>query len=242
MLMSVWGKLAGVTAGYFVGGIFGAVVGAVAGHYVLDKNDEDVAFAIALIALSAKMSMADGKISDKEFIAFKEILNELPENELKNVTKIYNLAREDIAGYDVYAKQISSIFQNNLHVLENVIDALFHVAKADGPINKNEVIFLEKIAGIFGFSSAEFSRIRASHMAADIDDPWLILGLDSGSSLNIAKSQWKKLAAENHPDRLISKGVPKELLGMANEKLAVINSAYRKIEKAHKMKAGTGEI
>ena len=150
--------------------------------------------------------------------------------------------REDIAGYDVYAKQISSIFQNNLHVLENVIDALFHVAKADGPINKNEVIFLEKIAGIFGFSSAEFSRIRASHMAADIDDPWLILGLDSGSSLNIAKSQWKKLAAENHPDRLISKGVPKELLGMANEKLAVINSAYRKIEKAHKMKAGTGEI
>ena len=62
--MSVWGKLAGVTAGYLVGGIFGAVVGAVAGHYVLDKNDEDVAFAIALIALSAKMSMADGKISN----------------------------------------------------------------------------------------------------------------------------------------------------------------------------------
>ena len=42
--MSVWGKLAGVTAGYLVGGIFGAVVGAVAGHYVLDKNDEDVAY------------------------------------------------------------------------------------------------------------------------------------------------------------------------------------------------------
>ena len=240
--MSVWGKLAGVTAGYLVGGIFGAVVGAVAGHYVLDKNDEDVAFAIALIALSAKMSMADGKISNKEFSAFKEILHDLPENELKNVLKVYNLAREDVAGYDIYAKQISSIFQNNLHVLENVIDALFHVAKADGPVNKNEIIFLEKVAGIFGFSAADFARIRASHMAAENDDPWLILGLESGSNLNIAKSQWKKLAAENHPDKLISKGVPKELLGMANEKLAVINNAYLKIEKAHKMKAGSGEI
>ena len=52
--MSVWGKLAGVTAGYLVGGIFGAFVGAVAGHFVLDKNDEDVAFAIALIALVCK--------------------------------------------------------------------------------------------------------------------------------------------------------------------------------------------
>ena len=81
--MSVWGKLAGVTAGYLVGGILGAVVGAVAGHFVLDKNDEDVAFAIALIALSAKMSKADGKISNKEFIAFKEILHDVPENELK---------------------------------------------------------------------------------------------------------------------------------------------------------------
>ena len=240
--MSVWGKLAGVTAGYFVGGIFGAVVGAVAGHYVLDKNDEDVAFAIALIALSAKMSMADGKISDKEFIAFKEILNELPENELKNVTKIYNLAREDIAGYDVYAKQISSIFQNNLHVLENVIDALFHVAKADGPVNKNEVIFLEKIAGIFGFSSAEFARIRASHMASEIDDPWLILGINAGSNIEIAQKAWKELAAQNHPDRMIANGVPKELLGMANEKLAIINGAYDRILKAHKIKAGSEEI
>ena len=88
--MSVWGKLAGVTAGYLVGGIFGAVVGAVAGHYVLDKNDEDDAFAIALIAISAKMSMADGKISNKEFSAFKEILHDLPENELKNVLKVYS--------------------------------------------------------------------------------------------------------------------------------------------------------
>jgi DnaJ like chaperone protein len=79
-------------------------------------------------------------------------------------------------------------------------------------------------------------------MAAENDDPWLILGLESGSNLKSAKSQWKKLAAENHPDKLISKGVPKELLGMANEKLAVINSAYNKIEKAHKMKAGSGEI
>jgi DnaJ like chaperone protein len=237
--MSVWGKLAGVTAGYLIGGILGAVVGAVAGHFVLDKNDEDVAFAIALIALSAKMSKADGKISDKEFIAFKEILHDIPENELKNVLKIYNLAKEDVSGYDVYATQIATIFENNLHVLENVLDALFHVAKADAPVNKNELFFLEKVAGIFGFTAAEFARIRASHMAAQNDDPWLVLGLESGSDIEKTKSQWKRLAAENHPDKLIAKGVPKELLGMANEKLSVINGAYSKILRAHEIKAGS---
>ena len=87
--MTTWGKLAGASAGYFVGGIIGAVVGAVAGHYVIDKDDEDVAFAIALIALSAKMSRADGDFSEKELKAFHEILSEVPEKELKNLSLIH---------------------------------------------------------------------------------------------------------------------------------------------------------
>ncbi|MDA8892917.1 molecular chaperone DjiA, partial [Hyphomicrobiales bacterium] len=93
--------------------------------------------------------------------------------------------------------------------------------------------------GIFGFTAAEFARIRASHMAAKNDDPWLVLGLESGSNIEETKMQWKKLAAENHPDKLIAKGVPKELLGMANEKLSVINGAYSKIVHAHQIKAGS---
>ena len=152
---------------------------------------------------------------------------------------IRDRAKEDISGYEIYASQIATIFENNLHVLENVLDALFHVAKADAPVNKNELFFLEKVAGIFGFTAAEFARIRASHMAAQNDDPWLVLGLESGTDIEKTKSQWKRLAAENHPDKLIAKGVPKELLGMANEKLSVINGAYNKIVRAHEIKAGS---
>ena len=239
--MTTWGKLAGASAGYFGGGIIGAVGGAVAGHYVIDKDDEDVAFAIALIALSAKMSRADGDFSEKELKAFHEILSEVPEKELKNVIKIYNLAQQDISGYEAYAEQISKIFDGKFEILENVLDGLFHIAKSDGPVNKSEVFFLENVAGIFGFTSAEFSRIKASHMASEIDDPWLILGINAGSSLEIAQKAWKDLAAQNHPDKLIANGVPKELLGMANEKLAIINGAYDKILKAHKIRAGTKE-
>ena len=201
--MSTWGKLAGASAGYFIGGIIGAVVGAVAGHYVIDKEDEDVAFAIALIALSAKMSRADGNFTEKELLAFKEILSEVPKNELNNVVKIYNLAQQDIAGYEAYAEQISKIFEGKIEVLENVLDGLFHIAKSDGPVNEHEVFFLEKVAGIFGFSSAEFARIKASHMASEADDPWLILGINAGSNIDLAQKAWKELAAQNHPDKLI---------------------------------------
>ena len=149
--MSTWGKLAGASAGYFIGGIIGAVVGAVAGHYVIDKEDEDVAFAIALIALSAKMSRADGNFTEKELLAFKEILSEVPKNELNNVIKIYNLAQQDIAGYEAYAEQISKIFEGKFEVLENVLDGLFHIAKSDGPVNEHEVFFFGESSGYFWF-------------------------------------------------------------------------------------------
>ena len=76
-------------------------------------------------------------------------------------------------------------------------------------------------------------------MGSEMDDPWLVLGLDPGTNIDITQKAWKELVAQNHPDRLIAKGVPKELLGMANEKLAIINGAYERIVKAHKMKAGT---
>ena len=131
---------------------------------------------------------------------------------LKNVIKIYNLAQQDISGYEAYAEQISKIFDGKFEILENVLDGLFHIAKSDGPVNKSEVFFLENVVGIFGFTSAEFSRIKASHMASEIDDPWLILGINAGSSIEIAQKAWKDLAAQNHPDKLIANGVPKELL------------------------------
>ena len=95
-------------------------------------------------------------------------------------------------------------------------------------------VWAEDDNSIFGFSAADFARIRASHMAAENDDPWLILGLESGSNLKIAKSQWKKLAAENHPDKLISKGLPEELIEKAKEKFIEIQEAYEELEKIHK--------
>ena len=70
----------------------------------------------------------------------------------------------------------------------------------------------------------------------------IILGIKAGSTLEEAQKSWKELAAQNHPDKLIANGVPTELLGMANEKLAIINGAYDRIVKAHKMKAGAEEI
>ena len=137
--MSIWGKIAGAGVGLAVGGPLGALLGAVAGHVVIDRalQDSEVVFTIALIALSAKMAKADGEVSDSEIRAFEEIFK-IPPGEARNVARVYKVAQQDVAGFEAYARQVARIYQDRPAVLEDVLDALFHIAQADGHVHPQE--------------------------------------------------------------------------------------------------------
>jgi DnaJ like chaperone protein len=228
--MSVWGKVSGAAAGLFVGGPVGAVVGAVVGHFFLDReSDPGVTFTIAVVALAGKMARADGVVTDEEFQVFRRVFGVPPEEEA-NVQRIFNLARQDIAGYEHYAGQIARLFVGNPAMLEDVLDGLFEIAKADGVLHPCEAKFLERVAEIFGFAPNEFRRIRASHFAPELTDPYVILGLSYSADEEELKQTYRRLVRENHPDSLMARGVPPEFLKLANDKLAAINTAYEKIE------------
>src|SRR6201995_3839236 len=228
--MSVWGKVSGAAAGLLVGGPLGALVGAVAGHFLIDyQGDPGVTFTIAVIALAGKMAKADGVVSDAELAAFQRTFR-VPPQEEANVRRIFNLARQDVAGFEVYAGQIARLFVGNPAVLEDILDGLFEIAKADGVLHPGESAFLEKVAEIFGFAPNEFRRIRASHFAPELTDPYVILGISYVASEDEIKHAYRRLVKENHPDSLIARGVPAEFIQLANDKLAAINAAYEKIQ------------
>jgi len=227
--MSVWGKVSGAAAGLFVGGPVGAVVGAVVGHFFLDQeSDPGVTFTIAVVALAGKMARADGVVTDQEFEVFREAFG-VPPAEEANVARIFNLARQDIAGFEYYAGQIARLFVGNPAMLEDVLDGLFEIAKADGVLHPGEAAFLEKVAEIFGFAPNEYRRIRASHFAPELTDPYVILGVSYVADDEELKQTYRKLVRENHPDSLMARGVPAEFIKLANDKLAAINNAYEKI-------------
>lgn len=216
-------------------------MGNLAGHLGLDTGDDDgtrsgargrnqVAFTIGFIALSAKMAKADGVVTDDEVEAFQEVFDVKPA-EYRNVERVFNFARQDVAGYDAYARQIANLFRSNPGILEDVLDGLFHIAKADGVIHENELLYLQNVAEIFGFSDGEFARIKASHLGRDEADPYVILGVDRSISDDDLRRAYRRLVRENHPDRLMARGVPEEFVDLANQKLAAINHAYDVIEK-----------
>jgi len=150
--MSIWGKLAGAAAGLAIGGPIGALLGGVAGHYVIDRDQEQdgpaenqVAFTVGVIALGAKMAKADGVVTMDEVNAFKEVFK-VPEGEMKNVARVFNLAKQDVAGYEAYAEQLAVMFKGNRKLLEDVLEGLFHIAKADEVLHPQEEKFLGQVA------------------------------------------------------------------------------------------------
>jgi DnaJ like chaperone protein len=233
--MSIWGKIGGAAAGLLAGGPVGAAFGALAGHFLVDRPsavparaaDPGVAFTIAMIALGAKMAKADGVATGDEEEAFRQYFR-VPPSEEANVRRIFRLARQDTAGFESYARQIANIYRGQPAVLEDILDGLFEIAKADGVLHPGELAFLERVTDIFGFAPNEFRRIRASHFP-DRENPYLILGVAHDANDDEIKRTYRLLVRENHPDSLMARGVPEEFVKLANDKLAAINTAYEKI-------------
>jgi len=237
-IMTVWGKLAGAAAGLALGGPIGALVGVVAGHYAVDRSkadaggsgepEDEIAFTIGVIALGAKMAKADGVVTKDEVEAFKQVID-IPPDEVKNVARVFNLAKKDVAGFEAYAGQLAGLFAGRAEVLEDVLDGLFHIAKADGVVHPAELEYLSQVNRTFGFTDEKFECITARHVAKGKGDPYLVLEIDRSASDDEIKSHYRKLVAENHPDRHIAQGLPEDFIEIANEKLAAINAAYDQV-------------
>ena len=235
--MSIWGKLAGAAAGLAIGGPIGALLGGFAGHYVIDREkaedgvgENQVAFTVGVIALGAKMAKADGVVTKDEVNAFKDVFK-VPEGEMKNVARVFNLAKQDVAGYEAYAEQLASMFKGNRQLLEDILDGLFHISGADSVMHPKEEEYLAQVARRFGFTDTEFKYIKARHVVAEKRNPYDVLGVTPTVANDELKSRYRKLVAENHPDKLIARGVPEEFVSMATEKIAAINEAYDEIAK-----------
>lgn len=237
-MSGIWGKIIGGVGGFALGGPLGALVGAVAGHAVdrLRSDDGDnnqlrqTAFTVAVIALSAKMAKADGQVTRDEIDAFKEVF-QVPPAEVKNVGRIFDMARKDASGFEPYARQVGRMFASNPAVLEELLDALFHIAKADKVMHPMELEYLKSVAIIFNFNDAEFERIRAGHLGADAADPYTVLGVDHNVEEAEIRAAWRKLIRENHPDSLIAQGMPQDFIDVANDKMAAINGAWDAIRR-----------
>ena len=221
-MMSIWQRISDAVAA--VGDSLLTVLSRITRQPRERDPESSVAFTIGMIALGAKMAKADGVVTSDEVTAFKQVFEVQPD-ELVNVARVFNLAKQDVAGYDAYARQVQRLFSDRPEVLEDVMDGLFHIAKADGVVKDEELAYLESVAGYFKLEH-RFRCIRARHIKAQEDDPYEVLGIEPCALDEDVRQHYRRLVRDNHPDRHIAAGVPEEMIAIATERLAAINSAY----------------
>lgn len=224
--MSIWTRIAEALSALAKGeGLF----------TVFDKlraaPDRSVGFTIAVIALGAKMAKADGVVTRNEVVAFREVFEIAPEDE-QNAAKVFNLARQDVAGFDSYARQIKAMYGDDTAPLCDLLEGLFHIAMADGDYHDNEDAFLQTVAEIFGFDARSFRRIRAQFVPEAERDPYDVLGVAPGASMDDIRAAWRALVRDSHPDRMIARGVPAEAIKLAERRMVAINKAWEDIQKS----------
>ncbi len=221
--MSVWSELLALAAR-----AFDVEADPPAPHEECAPAPGDVGFTAAVIGLAAKMAKADGEVTESELLAAAHVFRPPPGQEAA-FRRVFALAKQTIHGYESYARQIGRKYRARPCLLEDVLDGLFHIAAADGAVDESELQYLKTVADKFGFSDLEFRRIKATNMGPDPSDPYSVLGLLPGASFEDVRQAWRRLAAENHPDRLSAGGAPAQFVAIAHAKTAAINAAFSAI-------------
>jgi DnaJ like chaperone protein len=250
----MWGKLLGGVAGFAMAGPFGAVVGAALGHAAESGGlgqagamfrmpgigvagptrvaamlgNRDQLFAIGVVMLSAKLAKCDGPVVRAEIDAFKRNFR-IPQHAARDIGRLFDHARDSDDSYQA----IAAPFADNRGVLEDVLAALFAIARADGPLNRAEENFLQVTCRGFGLGADSWGRARdaQTRRRSEEEDPYAVLGVARGIGDDDVRLAWRKLMRENHPDSLASRGVPQEFIDRAGDKVARINAAWDRIKR-----------
>jgi len=221
--MSIWTRIAEAIAALTSGEGLAAVF-----DKLTSPPQRSIGFTIAVIALGAKMAKADGKVTRDEVVAFRQIF-QIAEADETQAAKVFNLARQDVAGFESYAAKVAKMFSDDPQILTDLLEGLFHIAVADGNYHPKEDEYLGIVAKIFDLPDALFQCLRNRYVPGLTPDPYSVLGVAPDFSLDQIRNNWRSLVKANHPDLLTARGLPKEAVALATSRLANINRAWDEI-------------
>lgn len=197
-----------------------------------DPPEKSVAFTIAVIALGAKLAKADGHVARSEVAAFRRIFV-IPRSEEKAAARVFDLARETVAGYQEWAARIARLFPPGDPILGDVLEGLYAVAHTDGAIHPAEREFLDNVARIFALRPGRLDRIRRLYDPERRCIPCEVLGISPDTPLPEARKRWRELVREAHPDHAIARGLPPEAVRLATNRTRTLNEAWRAFRDTH---------
>ena len=252
--MAWWGTFIGGSLGFVFGGPLGALVGAVLGGNLdrgikigdqADMGGQErvqAAFFTTTFSVMGHIAKADGHVSALEISAAKNIMTQmqLSEPQRKAAIKFFDQGKSS----DFPLEEVLHQFKQECHRRRNLIQMFVEIqistAMADGNVDASEKRILYTIGEILGFSRSQIDHLfnianGAQASATDnltLTQAYKILGVSKGSTEAEIKKAYRRLMSQHHPDKLVAKGLPDEMLALATEKTQEIRKAYDTIKKS----------
>jgi DnaJ like chaperone protein len=251
--MSWWGKLIGGYIGFALGGPIGALLGAVLGHN-LDKgaspaqsvgqqNRSQAAFFTATFSVMGHICKADGRVTPDEISAARMIMSQMALSTAQKdaAINLFNQGKKDGFPLEDVLTQLKTELGLSKNIKRVFIEIQCSAAYADGILHPAEKKLLEKICRFIGFSEYELNSILAAISAEahhqksgrggkpgkmQTADAYVILNVSPNANDSEVKRAYRKLISQHHPDKLISKGLPDEMMKIATQKTQEIRAAY----------------
>lgn len=261
--MNWWGKLMGGSFGFMLGGPLGAVLGVALGHQ-LDKafrnimNDPNYgsgkvervqqAFFTATFSVMGHLAKADGKVTSDEIAIANHVMAQMQLNEeqRKVAINLFNEGKKADFPLDATLEQFRRECHRRHNLIHMFIEILISTAIADGKIDDAEHVLLVHVSAVMGVSAGAFEQLlrmvgaqQAYHQQGQspvtrLKEAYDILGMDKNASDAELKKAYRRLMSQHHPDKLVAKGLPEEMMKIATEKTQEIKAAYEHIKESRK--------
>jgi len=252
--MAWWGTFIGGTLGFVFGGPLGALIGAALGGNFdrgikmgdnIDMGGQErvqAAFFTTTFSVMGHIAKADGHVSSLEISAAKDIMAQMQLSEAQRKAAIKFFDQGKLSDFPL--EDVLHQFKKECHRRRNLIQMFVEIqiatAMADGKVDASEKRIIYTIGEILGFSRSQIEHLFniASGAKASVSDSltltqaYKIIGVEKGSTEAEIKKAYRRLMSQHHPDKLVAKGLPDEMIALATEKTQEIRKAYDLIKES----------
>ena len=262
--MSWWGKFLGGAVGFTMGGPLGLLIGGVIGHKLVDKplqsSDNELtqaAFFSATFSIMGHIAKADGHVTKDEIAMAQQIMDhmKLSAEQKKVAIELFNQGKQADFDLDGVLAQFKQAAHRRTTLLQMFLEIQLHAALADGKIDAAEQSIINRLAPQLGFSARHLEQLTTlvqsnlglggrryqyghtephkSHSEL-LNEAYEMLAMKKSNSDAEVKKAYRRLMNQHHPDKLVSKGLPEEMIQMATEKTQQIKAAYEMVKESRK--------
>ncbi len=262
--MNWWGKILGGTFGMMIGGPIGALLGAALGHN-FDKGISQIdsssgfgrrersqtLFYTATFSVMGHVCKADGQVTEDEIALAKQIMQQMDMDaeQRKAAIELFNEGKKASFPLNDVVKQLRMEIGFQPNLLRMFIEVQIMAAYADGIMDPAERRILLSICQILKISQHEFDHLCAmiggmgggSSQAGRQDgspslkQAYAVLDIEESASDSEIKKAYRRLLSQHHPDKLVAKGLPEEMMKVATDRTHEIRKAYEVIKKARNL-------